>query len=86
MGKKSETGLLHRVRIYIYIGMFVCKHTKPTSPTPHTNQPKSHTNHPHLTLSTGMVELLLGERVVEDHCTTTLTHLLFFDKACFTYI
>lgn len=28
-----------------------------------------------------MVELLLGEKVGEDHVTTTLTHLLFFDKA-----
>lgn len=27
-----------------------------------------------------MVELLLGEPVGEDHVTTTLTHLLFFDK------
>lgn len=29
----------------------------------------------------GMVELFLGEEVVDDYITSTLTHLLFFDKA-----
>ena len=29
----------------------------------------------------GLVELLLGDEVVEDYITSTLTHLLFFDKA-----
>ncbi len=29
----------------------------------------------------GLVELLLGDEVVDDYVTTTLTHLLYFDKA-----
>jgi hypothetical protein len=48
------------------------------------NGPKSHTKPPNpIQSDAGMMELLLGEPVAEDYCTTTLTHLLFFDKARF---